>query len=152
MTLESHYKTQHPAYLRNAISTSKYNNSLKTSNPWEYGEDSYFLYSLLDLLRSRRGLGVTDPRHMFYAHFGILHRRVDLAIDYQLTTSETSETFARERISRKGYGILSYIEDIELDQRRQGLTSWVPDWTSHPRAVVAIVDILTESDYEARSM
>jgi hypothetical protein len=69
-----------------------------------------------------------------------------------LGTWEAKESeclLARGRISRKGYGILSYIEDTELDQRRRRLPSWVLDWTSHPRAAVAIVDILTDSDYSS---
>lgn len=111
ITFESHYKPSTQLISEMQSARAKYNNHLKTRDSWEHGKlkraDAYSLYSLLDLLRSRRGLGVTDPRDMFYAHFGILRMRVDLAIDYQLTTSETYEIFARGRISRKGYGILS---------------------------------------------
>jgi hypothetical protein len=82
------------------------------------------------LLASRRGFGVSDPRDMLFAHCGLV-KDCGVEVNYNQTVIKAYEMFARKHIERTGsLKILSYIEDVELNQRRSGLPSWTPDWTS----------------------
>lgn len=95
--------------------------------------------NLLGLLRWRRGAGVTNPRVMIYAHLGMLGGtdvegdiiEKHLSVDYGKSVGEVYTDAALYFIkSRGGFGILSHVEDVAPECRRQGLPSWVPDWTS----------------------
>lgn len=95
--------------------------------------------NLLEILRWRRGAGVTNPRDMIYAHLGMLGGTDDkggimekhLSVDYGKTVGEVYTDAALYFIdSRGGFGIMSHVEDVRPECRRRGLPSWVPDWTS----------------------
>jgi hypothetical protein len=90
---------------------------------------------LLALLALRRGLGVSDARDMIYAHLGVvsdsLFGHLELEVDYSKSCSELFIDVTRYFLKRyKDYRILSHVEDVDPLKRRQGLPSWVPDWTS----------------------
>ena len=91
--------------------------------------------SLLALLSLRRGLGVSDPRDMIYAHLGIasdaLSGRLNLDVDYQRDFVELFTELAIHSISAYGdYRVLAYVEVGHSSKSRANLSSWVPDWTS----------------------
>jgi hypothetical protein len=88
----------------------------------------------LELLESRRGLGVTDPRDMVFAHLGIRYwapETIPLLVDYRKDCSEVFGGVSK-LLSRSGdlHLVLSFVEDLEQEERRHGLPSWVPDWTA----------------------
>ena len=81
------------------------------------------------LLASRRGFGVSDPRDMLFAHCGLV-KDCGVEVNYNQTKNKAYEVFARKHIVQtRSLTILSYIEDVELDERISGLPSWTPDWT-----------------------
>jgi hypothetical protein len=101
---------------------------------------------LLAVLVLRRGLGVSDARDMIYAHLGIvsdsLSGHLELKVDYSKSCPELFTDATRYFLKRyKDLRILSYIEDVNPQKRRQNLPSWVPDWTSN---------IVSESHYYNR--
>lgn len=87
---------------------------------------------LLNILLTRRGASVSDPRDMIYGHLGLLDHPPDppIKIDYGRSVTDVYEDIARSYMMRDGTpAFLRYIEDSELEDRRDGLPSWVPDWT-----------------------
>jgi hypothetical protein len=107
-----------------------------------FAEDEFnsgtFSGDLLKILHTRRGAGVSDPRDMIFAHLGILgvHSQDDglrefVKVDYRRSIAELYGDVARYFMdSRNAFGILSHVEDVAIEQRRAGLPTWVPDWTS----------------------
>jgi hypothetical protein len=90
---------------------------------------------LLDILTSRRGLGVSDARDMIYAHIGLASDRSlgqpMFEVDYSKSASQVYTEVARYHLRKnKNYGILNHMEDVDPSKRRYGLPSWVPDWRS----------------------
>jgi len=89
--------------------------------------------SMAELLLSRRGLGVTDPRDMIFAHVGFASdgQHEDLTVDYSKTTIQIFEGSAR--YIAKMYGLSALLECVGVansPERLRDLPSWVPDWTS----------------------
>jgi hypothetical protein len=83
----------------------------------------------LGILDSRRGFGASNPRDLIFAHLGIVNPLI-LKVDYGKTTSHVYEMFTWKYISTTGsLEVFAHIDDIDLLHRRQGLPSWVPDWT-----------------------
>lgn len=86
--------------------------------------------SFIDILAARRGFGVLDPRDMIFAHTGLVQ---DLQLgnaNYSHSLAHIYELVARQHMtSMESYEIFSYVDSLELRERRQGLPSWVPDWT-----------------------
>lgn len=129
-----------PTWLPDANGKSKHNN-------------------LLQILRWRRGSGVTNPRDMIYAHLGMLGGKDNedclleklIQVDYSKSIGEVYTNAALYFIeSSGGFGILSHIEDLSLDCRRQGIPSWVSDWTSaqvSPDANTHSVEHWRQSDF-----
>jgi Heterokaryon incompatibility protein (HET) len=92
-------------------------------------------HTLLDILTSRRGLGVSDARDMIYAHIALASDRTLgrtlFEVDYSKSASQVFTEVARYHIERhNNYSILSHVEDVDPSERRYGLPSWAPDWTS----------------------
>ncbi|KAF8856768.1 HET-domain-containing protein, partial [Acephala macrosclerotiorum] len=90
--------------------------------------------SLLSLLSSRRGLGVTDPRDMIYAHFGIMSDtfpgHLKNEVDYSKSVIELYTEIALYLFHKyKDCRMLTFVEDTDPLKRLRGLPSWVPDWT-----------------------
>jgi hypothetical protein len=113
---------------------------------WETSKDIYrfppFAESLYNLLKSRKGFGVTDPRDMLFANLGVIGQRqgplqhtVDLelvTVDYQKTEVEVYFDLARFFLnSTVGFGLFSLLDSSEQCKEKQ-LPSWVPDWVSSP--------------------
>ena len=103
--------------------------------------------TITDLLVSRRGLGVTDAHDIIFGHLGVAtlpfttvrpdeNKQIPFKLtapDYGKSTSQVFNEFAHDviRVS-PNFGILSFVEDVDPSQRRQGLASWAPDWTTNP--------------------
>jgi len=84
---------------------------------------------LLSVMEARRGYPASDSRDRVFAHLG-LAEYLSFTPDYGMTCQQVFETFTERHISvTDSIDIFSYIENIELVQRMQGLPSWVPDWT-----------------------
>jgi hypothetical protein len=89
--------------------------------------------SFFDILSSRRGFGASDTRDLVFAHVGMV-LNLDVRVDYKLTTAQVYEKVAQDHVKTfQNFDILSYIEEIELENRMPGLASWAPDWScGHP--------------------
>ncbi|KAN0113315.1 HET domain containing protein [Hyaloscypha variabilis] len=84
---------------------------------------------LLSVMEARRACLASDSRDRVFAHLG-LAEHLNLTPDYRITSQQVFEAFAERHISTtNSLDIFSYVEDIELDQRMQGLPTWAPDWT-----------------------
>jgi hypothetical protein len=87
--------------------------------------------AMVQLIRARRGLSVSDPRDMVFAHvgFAVDGEDEDLAVDYSKTTVEVFTDFAKY-IAKYGLAILlNFVDDNKSQRRPQDLPSWVPDLT-----------------------
>ncbi|KAK0110848.1 hypothetical protein ONS96_002437 [Cadophora gregata f. sp. sojae] len=107
----------------------------KSANPTYLTKEKRtgYLY-LLETLVSRRGFGASDARDLVFSIIGF-SRHIDIRADYGLTAAQVYQNFAWNIMGLFGsLEILSYVEDIDLSQRRPGLASWAPDWTivQHP--------------------
>ncbi|KAE9375213.1 hypothetical protein N431DRAFT_333264, partial [Stipitochalara longipes BDJ] len=103
-------------------------------------DQEYQAQDMLALLRARRGLGVTDPRDMVFAHTGFAANALDkdsnahldscLDADYTKSSAEVYLNVARHIIRENGPQML--LEQIgdrgNSASQIAGLPSWVPDW------------------------
>jgi hypothetical protein len=63
-----------------------------------------------------------------FAHLG-LAEFLNIHPDYGMTCQQVFGAFAERHISATGtIDIFSYVEDIDLEQRMQSLSTWAPDW------------------------
>ncbi|KAM3153026.1 hypothetical protein ABEW05_006542 [Botrytis cinerea] len=104
----------------------------ESSDPCDY---------LLQILHSRRGYGVSDPRDMLYGHLAMfanltksknpkIERLVE--IDYRKTVADVYTDLALYFLNRQSdFGFLSHVEDVNFEERKWNLPTWVPDWTSN---------------------
>lgn len=89
---------------------------------------------ILDILKARRGLGVSDPRDMVYAHLEMLGPSVRsrIKIDYSKSKARVYEDISWYIIATtKCLSVLSLMEDIDLGAQPE-LPSWVPDLSRCP--------------------
>jgi hypothetical protein len=85
---------------------------------------------MIDILVSRRGLGVTDPRDMLYAHKGLASDGRNLDVDYsESCTGLYAEASFQGMINVSDHEILSLVDDGPAFSRLAGLPSWCPDWS-----------------------
>ncbi|KAH6684632.1 heterokaryon incompatibility protein-domain-containing protein [Halenospora varia] len=91
---------------------------------------------MLELLKARRGLGVSDTRDMIFAHVGLARdgHKLEKMVDYSKTTSEVFTTFAKYLAEHEGiYNMLRCVAARTVTSRSsaiiENLPSWVPDWT-----------------------
>ncbi|RDL32371.1 uncharacterized protein BP5553_08827 [Venustampulla echinocandica] len=121
---DSHAPNQPPSYTDNF---SNSDGGVLTSGAKRLVE---IWQEIAKILVSRRGFGVTDPRDMVFGHPSLLAHNV-IEVDYGQSVADVYEKFARDHIkASRGLEILSYIDNIDLDERRLDLASWAPDWTS----------------------
>ncbi|KAL2076192.1 hypothetical protein VTL71DRAFT_1135 [Oculimacula yallundae] len=86
---------------------------------------------LYEMLVSRRGSGVTDPRDMLFAHLGLTSNftQRSISIDYSKTIAEVYEEITILSLENdENLSILSDVEEAPSRDRREGLPSWVVDW------------------------
>lgn len=84
---------------------------------------------LLAVLASRRGLGVSDPRDMIFAHIGIF-KGTGITPRYDRSTVHLYEEIVKYYYNlTSGLEMLHYVEDVDPNSRRKNLASWAPDWT-----------------------
>jgi hypothetical protein len=89
--------------------------------------------SMIDILLSRKGLGVTDRRDMLYAHKGLASDAGNLEVDYSKPCAGLyADMSFHGIIQHSGHGILSYVHDGPIFSRLPGLPSWCPDWSQAP--------------------
>ncbi|KAE9366245.1 hypothetical protein N431DRAFT_517371, partial [Stipitochalara longipes BDJ] len=83
---------------------------------------------LIDILVSRRGFGVSDPRDMIYAHLGLIAMPV-LEVDYEKTAAQIFEMLVEQYIVlTDDFSILAYITDTGLEKCQSELATWAIDW------------------------
>lgn len=100
-----------------------------------------FAKSLLEILQSRRGFGVYDPRDMLFAHLGIIVGRargqMRVNVDYTKSHRQIYEDVVMlllESPEHLGFEILSHAEAGHgIDSRVGELSSWTPNWVLKPR-------------------
>jgi len=91
--------------------------------------------TLLNLLTERRGLGASDARDMIYAHLGLASdyasQKFLFDVDYSKSPGEVFTEVAQFFLKmHKDYRLLDCLEDRNPTNRRRGLASWAPDWTT----------------------
>ncbi|KAF7910296.1 hypothetical protein EAE99_011343 [Botrytis elliptica] len=106
--------------------------NLESSDPCHY---------LLKILHSRRGYGVSDPRDMLYGHLAMFANHTKskdpkieklIEIDYRKTTTEVYTDLALYFLNLQlSFEFLSHVEDVNFEERKWNLPTWVPDWTSN---------------------
>lgn len=90
---------------------------------------------MVQIMASRRGFGVSDPRDMVFAHdhLGLIERAIGIKVDYQQSTAQLYNRVAMQAITRTmSIETLSIARDISLLDRRKSLASWAPDWEISP--------------------
>jgi hypothetical protein len=103
-----------------------------------YNERSVTAEKLFDLLVSRKGFGVSDPRDMLFANVGLvpnLHSNDDplldlIAVDYEKDEVQVYVDLTCYFLEVLGDPALSLLDGAP--RLVKNLPSWVPDWTSVP--------------------
>lgn len=91
--------------------------------------------NMLQLIHPRRGLGVSDPRDMIFAHIGFAGDggkkilREKPAVDYSKTCVQVFTDFALDIGRGNTVTLLDFVGDSKSQTRIQNLPSWVPDLT-----------------------
>jgi hypothetical protein len=107
-------------------------------------DEQYFLFEarsitaekLFDLLASRKGFGVSDPRDMLFANVGLVPNSSSnhdqtlhlIAVDYEKDEVQVYIDLARYFLENLGDMVFSLLDS--RPRLRKDLPSWVPDWTS----------------------
>jgi hypothetical protein len=87
--------------------------------------------TMIELLHARRGLGVTDPRDMIFAHvgFAVDGTSEDIVVDYSKTWVQICTQFARYLLKQHGLSyILQHVSRDKTAPRFKDWPSWVPNW------------------------
>lgn len=88
--------------------------------------------NMVNLVAGRRGLGVTDPRDMVWAHIGLADDGKEPAflVGYEnRTLPELYNSFAQHVFQdEKTFRILLLVEQRDLEPHLNGLASWSPNW------------------------
>ncbi|EPE32048.1 hypothetical protein GLAREA_12130 [Glarea lozoyensis ATCC 20868] len=97
---------------------------------WKLNIDLPAGLNLGEILQSRRGFGVLDPRDMIYAHLGMVPNKYGQKVDYGQSVSQV--------FTRIAIGLFCESSDLSwlgkigracLGDKIEGLPSWVPNWT-----------------------
>ncbi|TGO58942.1 hypothetical protein BOTNAR_0172g00290 [Botryotinia narcissicola] len=107
-----------------------------SGTPDSFGPCDY----LLNILHSRRGYGVFDPRDMLYGHLALFANQSKsdnpeieklVEIDYRKSIADVYTDLALYILNRQcNFEFLSHVEDVNFEERKHNLPTWVPDWTS----------------------
>jgi hypothetical protein len=93
-----------------------------------------FTTSLLKMLDSRRGLGVSDMRDMVYGNLSIIES-VEMGlvqVDYRKTGVDVFEDVARLCVEWLDFEqVLQRVETRDLGARPEDLASWCPNVRAH---------------------
>jgi hypothetical protein len=110
-----------------------------------------FARRLYDLLKSRKGFGVTDPRDMLFANLGLIDRAIEdedtlfnlIVVDYEKTEEQVYRDLAYYLFENlQDFRIFSLCDSSERHSNRQ-MPSWAPDWaTAPPSGYSRISDVL----------
>jgi hypothetical protein len=88
---------------------------------------------LLNAMIYRRGLGVSDPKDMVYAHWGLASNETKdfIVVDYNKSCAEVYEDIAWYYLNKmKNVFLFFHVGEVEFNKRRAGLPSWVLDWAT----------------------
>ncbi|KAF7919365.1 uncharacterized protein EAE97_011697 [Botrytis byssoidea] len=107
-----------------------------SGTPYSFGPCDY----LLNILHSRRGYGVFNPRDMLYGHLALFANQSKsddpeieklVEIDYRKSITDVYTDLALYILNRQcNFEFLSHLEDVNFEERKYNLPTWVPDWTS----------------------
>ncbi|PMD32508.1 HET-domain-containing protein, partial [Hyaloscypha variabilis F] len=91
--------------------------------------------TLFEVMLSRRGFGVSDPRDLVYGHLAVarLPSKNNIpacpVVDYQRSIAEVFTEATAYILKRTDYNETLHLSDVRTPSRRlKGLPSWVPDW------------------------
>jgi len=87
--------------------------------------------TMLSLLRARRGLGVTYPKDMIFAHLGFASDGAALGerINYSMNHVHLYNLVARHIVDQGLHcELFNEINGVEPSSQRNGLSSWTPNW------------------------
>ena len=99
---------------------------------------------LVELVRTRRGMGVSDARDMLYGHVGLACGTY--RVDYTISAAQAFTEFARDLLSFGDF-VLDKVADNVSSSGVPDLPSWVPDWTQ-PKTMSSLYDICRLYDQE----
>jgi hypothetical protein len=88
---------------------------------------------MIDLLRSRRGLGVKYQKDMIFAHLGFASDKSELGqrINYSMNWEQVYHSFARYMIDIGLHcELFDELGGSDISTRSNGLPSWTPDWST----------------------
>ncbi|PMD54007.1 HET-domain-containing protein [Hyaloscypha bicolor E] len=109
------------------------NETAENETPW-------FAERLYDLLKSRKGFGVTDPRDMLFANLGLVGHATEyeneflhlIMVDYQKNEAKVYSDLARYFLeSFDDFRIFALLDPNEKRCESEA-PSWAPDWVSGP--------------------
>lgn len=87
--------------------------------------------TMLSLLRARRGLGITYPKDMIFAHLGFASDGAALGerINYSMNHLHLYHSFARYIVNQGLHcELFNEINVVDPSTQRNGLSSWTPNW------------------------
>jgi hypothetical protein len=103
-------------------------------------ETPRFAERLYDLLKSRKGFGVTDPRDMLFANLGLVGQAIEhenkllhlIMVDYQKNEAKVYSDLARYFL--ESFDDFRIFALLDPDEKRceSEAPSWAPDWVSGP--------------------
>jgi len=88
---------------------------------------------MIDLLKSRRGLGVKYQKDMIFAHLGFASDGLKLGqrINYSMNWEEVYHSLARNMIDiGLHFELFHELGGSNISTRSNGLPSWTPDWST----------------------
>lgn len=105
------------------------------SEPTEDDAEEESGLMMIHLLRARKGLGVTHPKDMIFAHLSFASDSSDLTprINYSMDHIVLYNAFARYMIDQGLHcELFDAISDADHSTTRYRLSSWSPDWSIAP--------------------
>ncbi|KAH8780786.1 heterokaryon incompatibility protein-domain-containing protein, partial [Hyaloscypha finlandica] len=102
-------------------------------------ETPRFAERLYDLLKSRKGFGVADPRDMLFANIGLVGHATEhenkllhlIMVDYQKNEAKVYSDLARYLLKSLDFRIFALLDPNEKRCESEA-PSWAPDWVSGP--------------------
>ncbi|KAE9370877.1 HET-domain-containing protein [Stipitochalara longipes BDJ] len=99
-----------------------------------------FASRLYNILKSRKGFGVTDPRDMLFANLGLIGHAVEdedklsnlILVNYQKNEGQVYGDLARYFLENLGFSSIFSLLDLNEKRKESQAPSWTPDWTTRP--------------------